>query len=95
MKSLERVVSEISRVLRDIQEFLPRAGSLERLLLPGEVAELLRVSQDTLENWRCRGIGPSYLKFGKRDVRYRPSDVLRWLDERVSRSTWKYAEPAA
>ena len=78
-----------------IEEFLPRAGgSLERLLLPFEVAEILRVEVETLEGWRSKGTGPRYLKIGKREIRYRPSEVLRWLDERVCSSTWDYQTAA-
>jgi predicted DNA-binding transcriptional regulator AlpA len=90
LKSLEQVTVEIARALKSIESFLPRAGSLERLLLPPEVAEILRIEVETLEGWRSKGIGPKYLKLGKREIRYRPSEVLRWLDERVCSATWDH-----
>lgn len=90
MKSLEQITGEIARALKSIESYLPKAGSLEKLLLPQEVAEMLRVEVETLEGWRSKGSGPRYLKFGKREIRYRPSEVLRWLDERVCSSTWDY-----
>lgn len=46
-----------------------------------EVAEVLGVPEKTLREWRCRGIGPEYLKIG-RYVRYRWSAVNSWLDMR-------------
>jgi len=95
LKSLESVASEIARVLKSIEDYLPRAGSLERLLLPSEVADMLRIEVDTLEGWRTKGIGPRFLKFGRREIRYRPSEVLRWLDERACSSTWDYQGFAA
>lgn len=51
----------------------------DRLLTPDEVAELLRVKPDTLRVWRYyRDRGPSFVKVGSA-VRYRESDVERWL----------------
>ena len=36
----------------------------------------------TLADWRCKGIGPAYIKVG-RLVRYRQSDLDAWLQSRV------------
>ena len=47
-------------------------------LLPHEVSEELRIPEQTLANWRWRGIGPRFLKIGKH-VRYRRSDLNEWL----------------
>lgn len=58
------------------------AASPEKLLTQAEVAERLSVSERTLEAWRCRGFGPAFVKLG-RSVRYRPSDVERWLAAHV------------
>lgn len=44
------------------------------LLTPDEVAQLLRVDERTLSNWRYRGIGPVFSKVGGL-VRYTRSDV--------------------
>ena len=33
-------------------------------LKPKEVAERLRISAHTLSNWRVKGEGPRYIKFG-------------------------------
>lgn len=48
------------------------------LATPHEVAAYLRRTPKTLRNWRCLGIGPAWIRVG-RDVRYRWSDVERWL----------------
>ena len=45
-----------------------------------EVAELLRVPERTLEDWRLTHSGPPYLKLG-RHVRYDLQDVLTWVKE--------------
>ncbi len=50
------------------------------LLTPAELAELLEVSERTLEDWRSPGgpIGPPFIKMGGR-IRYRWSSVEDWL----------------
>ncbi|TFD50640.1 DNA-binding protein [Cryobacterium frigoriphilum] len=45
-----------------------------------ELAELLRVPERTLEDWRLTTTGPPFLKFG-RHVRYDVEDVLTWARE--------------
>lgn len=53
-----------------------------------ELADLLRVPVETTYQWRLRHVGPPGIRVG-RHVRYRRSDVERWLaersDEEVSR----------
>ena len=44
------------------------------LLTPDEVAQLLRVDERTLANWRYRGIGPVFTKLGGL-VRYSRPDL--------------------
>lgn len=45
-----------------------------------ELSDLLRVPRATVYYWRYSGTGPRGLRFGKQ-VRYRRSDVERWIDE--------------
>ncbi len=48
-----------------------------------QVAAILGVSGATLASWRNRGVGPTYVRFG-RAVRYAPVDVHAWaLTRRV------------
>lgn len=54
------------------------------LATPEQIAEYLQKPVRTLEQWRYRGIGPRWTKVGGRDVRYRWSDVEKWLDEQAS-----------
>jgi predicted DNA-binding transcriptional regulator AlpA len=52
------------------------------LLTPDQVAEILKVTVGTLENWRFKGYGPKYLKLGstrRSPVRYRRKDVDGWV----------------
>jgi predicted DNA-binding transcriptional regulator AlpA len=59
---------------------------LETLLDEAEVSKVIGRSVPTLQKDRVQGSGPPYIKFG-RQVRYRPSDVQAWLDERIRQST--------
>jgi excisionase family DNA binding protein len=56
------------------------------LLAGKEAADFLRLSVRTLERLRVSGGGPIYVKCG-RLVRYRQSDLDRWLSSRERHST--------
>lgn len=57
-----------------------RAGSLgEALLDEGGVAATVGVSVATVRRWRQRRTGPPFLRVGA-CVRYRPVDLVAWLD---------------
>lgn len=54
------------------------------LLKDAEVAMRLGVSMPTLRSWRCRGIGPNFVKMGagkKAPVRYSASDIQQFIAE--------------
>lgn len=53
--------------------------ALELFVSQDEVACIFKVSPRTLENWRCKGIGPKHIKIGK-FVRYRMSDVISYIN---------------
>lgn len=54
-----------------------------RTATAAEVAEYLQVPVSTLHIWRTRKTGPRASRVG-RHLRYRWSDVERWLDQRAS-----------
>jgi excisionase family DNA binding protein len=54
----------------------------DALLTPQEVADLLRVPVVTLQTWRAHRRGPRGHRVG-RHIRYRRSDVERWLEEQA------------
>ncbi len=56
------------------------------LLTTAQAAKYLALGQRTLENWRCRGVGPAFVRLG-RVVRYRVSDLNAWLSVRTFAST--------
>ena len=50
------------------------------LLNQSEAAQILGIQPRTLENWRARRIGPSFLAISRRCVRYRLVDLEAWLN---------------
>ncbi len=53
----------------------------DRLMTETEAADVLCYSIRALQNWRCRGGGPRFVKVSARSVRYRYSDLLEWIEE--------------
>jgi Helix-turn-helix domain len=51
-----------------------------------EAAEALRLSERTLERMRLTGLGPAYVKAGRR-VLYRQADLEIWVASQVRAST--------
>jgi predicted DNA-binding transcriptional regulator AlpA len=58
----------------------------ECLRTPKEAANFLRVSESWLAKARMQGNGPPFVKIG-RSIRYRESDLLRWMRSRTHLST--------
>jgi predicted DNA-binding transcriptional regulator AlpA len=50
----------------------------ETLLRESEAAEVLRLSERTLERWRSRGEGPKAKKIGSRRVAYSVAAILEF-----------------
>lgn len=62
-------------------------SSPPELLTPGEAADLLRTTVDTLAVWRSTGRHAiPFVKVG-RSVRYRRAELLAWLESRSSVAT--------
>jgi excisionase family DNA binding protein len=58
------------------------AGEPDRWLRPQEVSEYIGIPIATLYRWRSMGEGPAAARVG-RHLRYRLTDLSRWLEERV------------
>ena len=58
---------------------------LDPLMTEQQLADLLGKSPKTLEADRGKGVGIPYVRVG-RSIRYRTSDVEKYLDERTVRS---------
>lgn len=66
-------------------------SSTQQFLTQSEAANLLRLSERTLERHRLSGTGPVFVKLGRRVV-YRASDLLAFAQAHTYRST---SEPQA
>jgi len=62
----------------------------EAFLTPKEAAAYLRVSKSYTDKLRVYGGGPRFLRFGKRKVLYRRSDLDLWAAARCFGSTSEY-----
>ncbi|MGO8965870.1 MAG: helix-turn-helix transcriptional regulator [Mycobacterium sp.] len=56
---------------------------MTELLRTSEVAEMIKVSKDTLRWWRHRGEGPPSFKMGRKIVVYPADELAVWI------STWR------
>ncbi len=57
------------------------------LLTEAEAAKLLKFTPRFLQARRVRGDGPAYVSVSNRAVRYRRSDLVAWIEERIRSST--------
>jgi hypothetical protein len=62
----------------------------ERLLLPQEAADYLRMKLQTLANWRCYGGGPEFTRVGNR-IFYPMNNLRAFI--RIYSSTSEYGRP--
>jgi predicted DNA-binding transcriptional regulator AlpA len=56
------------------------------LLHPKAAANFLDLSEWTLAQWRCKGVGPRFVKLGNR-VRYSPAALAEWVEAHTAAST--------
>jgi len=79
-------------LLRDprISTHQSRDETDERLLTTPEAAAYLRGSKSYLDKLRVYGGGPKFLRFGKRKVLYRKSDLDAWAGQHRFGSTSEY-----
>jgi hypothetical protein len=66
------------------------AGAGDDLLTTDEVAEWFTVSTGWLKLIRERGYGPPMVFIAPKILRYRRSDVIKWLEERSFTSTREF-----
>lgn len=66
----------------------------DRLFDKREAAEVLGVSTWTIDKWVQHGTGPRFLKLGVR-VKFRESELNRWVAERTHVSSHRKAEQVA
>ncbi len=65
-------------------------AALSPLLTSSQAAAELGLRPQTLRVWRCRGVGPRFVRLGtgpRSPVAYRLSELEAWLDARSFSST--------
>lgn len=62
------------------------------LMTPSEAAQFLKVSPRTLARWRMTGEGPAFTPLSPQAVRYVRTDLIKWLEGRVSMNTQQSAD---
>ncbi len=78
-----------------------RTGALEsgddpdQLMRQEQAALILGVTPRCLENWRWRGGGPRWVQISTRCIRYRRSDLIQFVEERVKTNTSDVGADAA
>ncbi len=65
----------------------PSATTPRSLLTETEAAQILKFSVRTLQNWRCRGGGPRFVKVSRGCIRYRLEDLDAWVESCLRWST--------
>ena len=63
----------------------------DRLLTEKQAARYLGFTPRALQNWRWCGGGPAFVKVSTRAVRYRLSDLARWVSQRIRLNTTQTA----
>ncbi len=59
---------------------------MSELLTEEQAAKFLKVTPNTFKNWRHRGGGPVFVRLGKRLIRYRQSDLERFVQDGVEQA---------
>jgi excisionase family DNA binding protein len=62
------------------------AASLPQLLSVRQLSRYLDVPVSSIYRWRHEGRGPRGFRVGK-EVRFKQTDVLKWLDQQAARDT--------
>ena len=76
-------------------DMLDAAGANEEdtLLTPDDVARMMRVSRRTVSTWGYRGQGPRYVHVTHNCVRYRMSEVRKWLNDQEKQEQKQEVRP--
>ena len=58
-----------------------------------QAANTLMINEQTLRQWRSRGVGPSYVKGPRNAVSYEYKDVLAWIRTNTKKVTPQRSKP--
>ena len=55
---------------------------MDRSLTTEEAADMLGVAPATMRDWKAQRVGPPYVQLSSRCVRYRQSDIEKFITDR-------------
>jgi predicted DNA-binding transcriptional regulator AlpA len=55
----------------------------QNALTPVQAAQYVGVSTAVLRLWRSHGMGPQHFRAGEKLIRYRRTDLDRWIESRL------------
>jgi len=58
-----------------------------KVLTEKQVAEMLGVTDRTLQSWRFKGVGPRFIRISRRCVRYEQSAIEEFIEAHSVRNT--------
>ncbi len=76
----------------DDQQTSPSLQVGEPLLTQTEAATFLHVEPRTLESWRQHRVGPAFIRYSRRCVRYRVEDIQAWLMAQTVETRFEHAQ---
>ena len=59
---------------------MPSVEDDARILTTREAARVLGLSAATLETWRCKGMGPKFVRIGLRKIGYWRRDLITFVE---------------
>ncbi|WFE74258.1 AlpA family transcriptional regulator [Roseinatronobacter sp. S2] len=74
-------LEKLGQEMADLRSVVLRANAPE-VMTPGEAAEFLGVTTETLYRWRKDAWGPKYSQVNARIVRYLRDDLVAFLREK-------------
>ncbi len=67
--------------------YLPLPDNDDTLIRRADLCQYIPVAPQTWARWATEGVGPRYLKLGKRLVAYRSGDLKSWLQSQGRTNT--------
>ena len=67
---------------------MPKMSERDALWNTETTAEYLGLSPATLQMWRYQRRGPPFIRVSRGCVRYKPSAVQKWTDDRQEGVSW-------
>lgn len=71
------------------------SNAIVRLLTEREAADILKISARTLEAWRTQGGGPMFIRLRGCAIRYRQTDIEKFIECGLLKSTSDVGNNAA